>query len=518
MTKMRLLLCSLVCVCLASAAVASPTAANGEVEESATNAEGLLSAADAGDVQALEDLLDRGSEIDQRNQSGNTALHLAIFRGHAGIVDILIQRGADVTVKDKGGFAPLDWAAANGLEPIAVKLLNAGADVGSKDLLGNTALSWASANGHIGVVETLLARGADPANANADGETPLHLAAANGELEVCALLADRGAPVDARDNDGETPIQVAAAQYYSEIVELLHFISADGAPVPVPDEASDDPQTGSSLQPSRLTKKSRILDGIRRNGGIVIGYRQAAVPFSYLGPDGVPIGYSIDLCREIVSAIRAALGSEDLPVRWLPVSPATRLTAIDSGEVELDCGVTTHTLSRRELAEFSPTTFVTGTQLLVKAGSGIQGLRDLDGRKVALLSATTNAKAIAKAVKTTGIEIEPVSVQDHPAGFRAVANGEAHAYAADHILLHALVRDAKNPEAYRIVGEFLSYDPYAIGLPRNDSTYALLIDRTLSRLFRSGDIKKIYAKWFGPLEVPMPEQLTAAFRLQALPE
>ena len=510
-----------------SLANAVPAAANDVVRETAvtttdanqarSNEESLWQAADTGALQHVLDLLAEGTAIDARNEAGNSALHLATFRGRLPVVVALLKHGADVNLEDKGGFAALDWAAANGFDAVAAKLINAGADVDSRDLLGNTPLSWAAANGHLEVIDTLLARGAELTSANADGETPLHLAVANGELEVCALLVDRGAPLEVKNNDDQTPLQVAEAEYYTDIVELL-VNGEEGAPATMPSVPSEHPTTGTVIEPSRSTRKSRILEDIRRYGGMAIGYRQAAVPFSYLGPDGSPMGYSIDLCKAVVSAIQAALGAENLPVRWLPVRPETRLTLIDSGEVQLDCGVTTHTLGRRELAEFSLTTFVTGTQLLVKADSDIKDAGDLDGRKVAILPATTNAKALADAAEKSQVRLETLPAKDHPAGLRALAAGEADAYAADHILLHALLYHSANREGYRIVGDFLSYDPYAIGLPRNDSAFKLLVDRTLSDLFRSGDIEKLYAKWFNPLKAPMPELLKAAFQLQALPQ
>jgi len=485
--------------------------------------ESLWQAADAGELQRLLDLLDEGTAINARNEAGNSALHLAAFRGRLPVVVALLKRGADVSLEDKGGFTALDWAAANGFDAIVAKLLYAGADIGSRDLLGNTPLSWAAANGHLEVIETLLARGADMSSANADGDTPLHLAAANGELEACALLLDRGAPLGRENNDGQTPLQIAEAEYFSDIAELL-LTGTDGTgdedvvAASSPRETTEGLATPAPVPPGRMKKKSRVLEDIRRHGGLVIGYRQAAVPFSYLGPDGKPMGYTIDLCHEVVSSIKQVLRTEDLPVRWLPVSAETRLTAIDSGEVQLDCGVTTHTLGRRELAEFSLTTFITGTKLLVNANSGIEDVGDLDGRKVAVLTATTNAKALAAAAEGARIRFDTLAVRDHPAGLRALAAGEADAYATDHILLHALLYHTANQKDYRIVGKFLSYDPYAIGLPRNDSTFKLLVDRVLSRLFRNGEIEKLYAKWFDPLKAPMPELLSSAFRLQALPE
>lgn len=528
-TDPRMLFVALLClVCMP--ATADPTAATGmapaatsDAGESRSNEESLWQAAAAGDLRRVLDLLDEETPIDARNEAGNSALHLATFRGRLPVVVALLKRGADVSLQDKGGFTALDWAAANGFDAIAAKLLNAGAEIDSRDLLGNTPLSWAAGNGHLEVIETLLARGASIAGANADGDTPLHLAVANSELEACALLMDRGAPLDRENNDARTPLQVAEAAYDTEVVELLLLGSEGpggegGAALAAPRPAAESPADDLAIRLRRMAKKSRVLEDIRRHGGIVIGYRQAAVPFSYLGPDGMPMGYSIDLCKAVVAAIQTALGVEELPLRWLPVSPETRLRVIESDEVQLDCGVTTHTLERRELAEFSQTTFVTGTKLLVKADSGIKGVGDLGGRKVAVLSATTNAKALAAAAEETGIAVEMQSIPDHPAGMRALDKGEVDAYAADHILLHGLRYHAENPDGYVIVGDFLSYDPYAIGLPRNDSAFRLLVDRTLSDLFRGGEIEKLYAKWFDPLKAPMPELLKAAFRLQALPE
>ena len=259
------------------------------------------------------------------------------------------------------------------------------------------------------------------------------------------------------------------------------------------------------------------LKKVADTGVITVGYRETSVPFSYLDSNQKPIGYSIDLCHKIIEDVEQVVGKE-LEVRYVAVTPSTRIPLMANGTIDLECGSTTNKLSRQEQVEYLPVTFITGTKLLVRKGSGIASIEDLEGKTVALAQGTTNEQAVKAAAESLGLNIRVLSVRDHAEGFLALETDRADAYSTDHILLYGLISRAKSPEDFEVVGEFMSYDPYAIMVRRDDSAFELVGKRTLSRLFRTGEINTIYDQWFTPLGVERTDMLNTAFQLQALPE
>jgi glutamate/aspartate transport system substrate-binding protein len=225
----------------------------------------------------------------------------------------------------------------------------------------------------------------------------------------------------------------------------------------------------------------------------------------------------MDLCHRIVEDVEKAVG-KSLNVKYVPVNPKTRLALIANGTIDLECGSTTNKLSRQEQVEYLPVTFITGTKILVRKNSGIKSVKDLDGKAIALAQGTTNEKAIKAEVEKLGLNVKVLPVRDHAEGFLSLETDRVDAYSTDHILLFGLISKAKNPNDYEVVGDFLSYDPYAIMVRRDDSAFELIGKRTISGLFRSGEINQIYDKWFEPLGVGRTELLNAAFQIQALPE
>lgn len=258
------------------------------------------------------------------------------------------------------------------------------------------------------------------------------------------------------------------------------------------------------------------LKKINDSGHIVIGYRETSVPFSYLDEDQRPVGYSIDLCLRIVDKVEETLGKQ-IEVKYVPVNPKTRIPLLANGTIDIECGSTTNNLTRQQQVDYAHTTFITGTKLLVKASSGIREIEDLEGKRIALAQGTTNERAIKQVAEELGINIEVLHVRDHGEGFLALQTDRVDAYSTDHILLHGLIATAKNPDDYIVTGRFLSFDPYAIMLRRDDSAFRLVANTVLSDLFRSGEINEIYAKWFDPMGVPQTDLLKAAFQIQALP-
>jgi glutamate/aspartate transport system substrate-binding protein len=263
------------------------------------------------------------------------------------------------------------------------------------------------------------------------------------------------------------------------------------------------------------------LKKIKDTGVINLGHREASVPFAYIGPDGKPIGYSMDLCYKIIDRIKGDLNMPDLKVKLVPENSQTRIPLLVNGTIDIECGSTTNNLTRSKQIDYLAITFITGTKLLVKKGSGIQQIEDMNGKRIALSLGTTNEKAVKQVMQEHNINIKIHSVKDHPQGWLALETGRVDAYASDDVLLYGLISKGKNPENYEVVGRFLSYDPYGIMVRRDDSAMRLVGNTVLSDLMRSGEMHKIYDKWFNPgptkINMPMSPALQAAFAIQALP-
>ncbi len=275
---------------------------------------------------------------------------------------------------------------------------------------------------------------------------------------------------------------------------------------------------GMAIAPAAVRAADTLM-AIKSTGIVSFGYRESSAPFSQLGSDGAPVGYSIDLCLRAFGALKAELGREDLSIRWVAVDPQSRLRMVADGTIHLECGSTTNTLSRQAEVDFSYTTYLTGARLLVRSGEGINRLKDLEGRALAVSAGTTTERAVLRAMELAGLNnVQLRYVRDHAEGFSAVEQREVDAYVTDDILLYGLIQEATEPRLYEVVGRFLSYEPYALPMPRNDSDFRLVVNRTLARLYRSAEIEHVHAKWFDPLLAPMPDLLRATFIVNGLPE
>lgn len=266
---------------------------------------------------------------------------------------------------------------------------------------------------------------------------------------------------------------------------------------------------------------SFVLKRIQDRGVINMGHREASVPFSYIGDDGKPQGYSVDLCHKIIDEIKVVTGKSDLKIKYVPVTSQTRIALMANGTIDLECGSTTHNLTRQKQVDYLSTTFITGTKIASKNGSGITEIEDLEGKVIALSLGTTNEKAIKRVAKEKGINIKYVMVKDHPQGWLNLENGRADAYATDDVLLYGLISKSKKPDRFQVTGRFLSYDPYGIMVPHDDSTYRRLGNVVLADMMRSGEMQKIYDSWFNPgptnINMPISATLKTAFEIEALP-
>ena len=259
------------------------------------------------------------------------------------------------------------------------------------------------------------------------------------------------------------------------------------------------------------------LKKIRDSGTIVIGYRESAVPFSFLSPEKQPIGYSVDLCRRVAGGIQQQLRLAELKISWVPVGSDTRIPMVVNGTVDLECGTTTQTLTRSELVDFSFITFVDGGSFLIRANSGMNSVGDMAGKKIAVIPGTTTQSALAEALQKNFVTVQIVNVKDHADGLAAVENGTADAYASDRTILIGLAVTSKDPSKLALSDQGFSYEPYGLVMRRNDSAFRLAVNRVLANIYRGQQIVEIYNKWFGALGRPAP-LLQVMYLLNAIPE
>jgi ABC-type amino acid transport substrate-binding protein len=259
------------------------------------------------------------------------------------------------------------------------------------------------------------------------------------------------------------------------------------------------------------------LKKVKETRTLTIGHRDASRPFSFVGDDGKPAGYSIDLCLRIATAVQQELGLADLQLRWVKVTPENRLAMVARGTVDIECGSTTNSLDRQELVDFTSMTFVDGGSLLSTEASRINGVSDLAGKRVAVIPGTTTDKALAEALRKQLVSAKVVPVKDHAEGIATLEDGTADAYASDRVLLIGLGRHAKDPSKLSLSTEYFSYEPYGLMVRQDDAPFRLVANRALARLYRSGEVVRIYEKWFGDMGRPSA-LLQAMYVLFSLPE
>lgn len=250
-----------------------------------------------------------------------------------------------------------------------------------------------------------------------------------------------------------------------------------------------------------------VLDRINETGEIRIGYREGAVPFGFINDQQQWVGFGLDLGDEIVKALQAKLGKE-LKVERKPINPKNRIPMVVNGSVDMAIGSTTITLEREEVVDFSLPYFLTGTKLLVPKDSPIKDFADVAGKRVGMGSGSTaNIKGIDKAMADGLIKppCEKVLFEEHNKGFLALQQGKIDAYFTDASVLAGMKAKAANPDDWKIVGKYLTYEPYGIILPENDGEWRDFVNATLIKTIKSGRFQEIYDKWFGPKgEVPLP--------------
>lgn len=245
-----------------------------------------------------------------------------------------------------------------------------------------------------------------------------------------------------------------------------------------------------------LASAGPVLERIRTSGKLTLAHRDASVPFSYLDGEGKPIGYAVDLCMKLGEAVRKHLGLKALGTGFLKVTPSTRLAAVKDGQADLECGSTTNTAERRQQVSFTVPHYITGTRYLVRADSPIEELTGFQGKRLVSTQGTTPLKAVTTQNTERLLGIKVLEAPDHARAIEMVEKGEAEGFAMDDVLLYGLAATRPDPKAFKVVGKFLTIEPLAIMLSRDDAEFKKVVDDEMKRLIASREAHAIYDKWF----------------------
>jgi ABC-type amino acid transport substrate-binding protein len=263
------------------------------------------------------------------------------------------------------------------------------------------------------------------------------------------------------------------------------------------------------------TVSAGVLDRINQDKTIRIAYREDAPPFSYKDKLGEPAGFMVDLCREVAKKLTQQKNLTSLNVAYVPVTAADRFEAIQQQKADLLCEPTSATLARRELVDFSIPTFVDGASLLIRA-DGPRNLKAMAGKKIGVLAGTTTEEALRNSLKEAGITSDVIPAKTHAEGLAMLDDGKIPAYFADRSILISLIKDSKAPRKLMLAENYLSVEPYALALPRGDEDFRLAVDRSLSHIYRSGEIAAVFKRTFG--DAQPGQTLQTLYLIAGLPD
>ncbi|MDK2656731.1 transporter substrate-binding domain-containing protein [Cupriavidus consociatus] len=264
---------------------------------------------------------------------------------------------------------------------------------------------------------------------------------------------------------------------------------------------------------------SPTLGKIKSSRTIAIGHRTSSIPFSYYDANQKVIGFSQDICDRVIDAVKRETGVPALQVRMVPVTSQNRISLVQNGTVDLECGVTTNLKSRQQQVAFSTTFFVAGTRLLVKKGSPVRDFGDLSGKAVVTNAGTTSERILRRLNDEKQANITIQSAKDYGESFLILQSGRVAAFMMDDVLLSGARTLAPNPADWTVVGTPQSFEAYAFMLRKDDPGFKQVVDGAISALIRSGEISKLYSKWFAApvppkqvnFELPMSEPLKKAY-------
>lgn len=275
-----------------------------------------------------------------------------------------------------------------------------------------------------------------------------------------------------------------------------------------------------TLAPANAENHVNTLERVSETGQLRIGFVPDAPPLSFKDSEGNAVGYSIDLCRHIASAVRDELDLEKIDIVFTPlVSMEQRLAAIENGDIDIECGATTVTLTRRERVDFTLMTFITGSAVLSRKSDAIATIDDIDGAKIAVLSGTTTEDVMRRVIQVNEFKVKLRLIDSHDEGMKLLNDGKVDGYASDRAMLIGQVfRDENAKNEYALTRTAFSFEPYAMMVPRGDTQFRLVADRALASLFRNVRIRRIYHNWFGRYGEPLSPIVEAMYQFQAVGE
>jgi glutamate/aspartate transport system substrate-binding protein len=258
------------------------------------------------------------------------------------------------------------------------------------------------------------------------------------------------------------------------------------------------------------------LQQIKNSGNIRIGYRKAQPPMSFLDKNGAPAGYSIDVCKEIVTAVENKIGG-DVKVEYVPVTAEGRFKALDDKKIDILCGSTTKTLSRSEIVDFTQLTFVTGASLMtLKDNKAFDS--GLDGTKIGVVKGTTTAAELKKLIRETSTDAKVVLFNSTKESIDALRQKKIDAFSSDQVVLIGIASEEQDPINFVIKSTVFSFEPFALAVRRNDADFRLVADRVISNLSQSKKILEIYDKWIGKFTQQRLPIFDAMVQLNSTPE
>jgi glutamate/aspartate transport system substrate-binding protein len=261
-----------------------------------------------------------------------------------------------------------------------------------------------------------------------------------------------------------------------------------------------------------------IVKKLRETRTFTIGHRESSIPHSYIDNSQKVVGYSIELCLKIADAMKQELNLPDLQIKYVPVNIQNRMALVANGTVDIECGSTVNTLGRQKQVDFTLVTFIAADRVMAKKDANIKEVEDLVGKVAIVPQASTSEKVLNELVTTKKLDIKVNQIRDHAEALLSVETGRADAYVTDDIILYGLATKARQAGSMVVIGRALSYAPYGFMIPKNNPTMLTVANRTLARLFRSGELQPIYKKWFDQVGFPLTDEMKHAIAVQAFPE
>jgi glutamate/aspartate transport system substrate-binding protein len=258
---------------------------------------------------------------------------------------------------------------------------------------------------------------------------------------------------------------------------------------------------------------SPTLANIKKTHVVRLGYRESSPPFSFMDPSNRPIGYSLELCEAIVEEIGIEVDDANLRIDYFKVTSDDRIAAVVQNKIDLECGSTTANAERARQVAFSPLMFVAGTKLMVPKASPISAPKDLQGKTVVVTKGTTNEQAMHTIDKKFSLSLNIIASPDHEQSYQMLVDGKADAFATDDILLYGLIARHKTQAKYKVVGDYLSYDPYGIMFRKGEPQLTQVVERAFRKLGSNRDLVPLYNKWF-VARLPTGEKLNVAISPQ----